>query len=190
MLPSILEIVRNAIPAELLTPAKGSVDSKGSTHNEGNLWDGIDFEDEDEEWESETNESQEPVQEVDDGPPGEGAGQWVTPRPTPPLFDRPQPEILHPGLWDDLSGDEKILIRRGASLRMIEELDLEWTEDRGVTASLGEYHYHFGWRIARDWRSVPAADLEMAIQLAMINNPERFYFDDGGCIIERTWVSN
>ncbi len=193
MLPSILEIVRNATPAELPTPAKGSIDGQGGTHNEENLWDGINFEDEDEEWESEANESQDSAQhaqgilyrasferaigeeadddaiddEVDEGPPpGEGAGQWVVPRPVPPLYERTQLETLLPGLWDTLSGDHKTLIRRGASLGMIEELGLQWTEADGITGTLGEHHYHFGWRIARDWRSVSTGELEMVIQVS------------------------
>ena len=197
MLPSILEIVRNATPAELVNPAKGSTDGQGGPQNEENLWIGIDFEDEDEEWESEADESQDSMRqaqgvlygapideavgeedddnvghdEVDEGaPPGEGDGQWVMPTPLPPLYERPPLEVRRPGLWDNLSADEKMLIRRGASLRMIEELSLQWTELDGITGALGEHHYHFGWRIARDWRSAPTDDLEMIIQVSLYSS--------------------
>ncbi|KAF8336586.1 uncharacterized protein EI90DRAFT_3119834 [Cantharellus anzutake] len=183
ILPSVLEIVKNATPSELVTPVKASAD-KGDQPHGTDLWAGIDFEDEESESEAGgTNSSEQDGQaaseveilegESDDDDdneadePGE-AGHWTMPVPIPALFEHPQLEVQRPGLWNNLSERERILVRRGASLRMIEELELQWSEQDGITGILGEYHYHFGWKIARDWRRAPAEDLETTIQASTI----------------------
>jgi len=119
--------------------------------------------------------------DIDNIGPGVGPGRWVDATYVPtPLGD--VPGINNPNLSDE----NRALLRRGATLAMIEELDLSYSGQQGITGSLGEYHMHFGWIIHRNWSQVPVHDAELAIQVAMIETPERFSIVDG-CIYERVW---
>jgi len=119
---------------------------------------------------------------VDEIVPGVGPGTWANARYLPtPLDDVP-------GINDPmLSDEERALLRRGATLEMIDELRLTYSGQQGITGNLGEYHFHFGWIMHRSWTRVPADEVELAIQVAMIDTPERFVIENG-CVHERVWV--
>jgi hypothetical protein len=100
--------------------------------------------------------------DVDNIGPGVGPGRWVDATYVPtPLGD--VPGINNPNLSDE----NRALLRRGATLAMIEELELSYNGQQGITGNLGEYHMHFGWIIHRNWSQVPVYDAELAIQVCV-----------------------
>lgn len=155
LLKSVCDIVRTASDPQ--SPAKGPQDVPD---DDNAFWGGIFEELEIGIGDVELDMDAANMMDVDEVVPGEGPGHWQ------PAAYVPTPEHHIPGIQSpDLTDEERALLRRGANLGMIDELELRYSGEQGITGRVGAFHMHFGWLMHRSWARVPPHELDVAVQV-------------------------
>ncbi|VDC03359.1 unnamed protein product [Peniophora sp. CBMAI 1063] len=104
-------------------------------------------------------------------------GDWVRPTWAPPHITHPA--RLHPEPFFDA------LLRRGATLPMIERFDMDYTHADGLSVQNGDMRVYLGWNVWLDEEDGDGGRLVEWLEEDMDARPERWVFESGGRVAVR-----
>ena len=107
-----------------------------------------------------------------------------------PLAPQPIPRWILPSYSDPVRADyalangpgltenERALLRRGASLRLVYQLQLTYSDDQGICAGIqinySNLHMHFGWNFPSAWMPLSGEDIQDLIRWEVLCLPESY----------------